>query len=197
MTCTVYRYYIYYIVARIIPLRDRGIIWSKVILSELPQYEHICPRWNFTFSSSEHDSIVIVPSKSPFLYESYTLFSYTFHLYTSQHNGPLPGSHTNSKETPCTVPSLRTNFLIFLLCPLSNDIPVYPLSYHHVFQKRLDIQRRTPRASANIAMLRWKIWVRSLSAIIPHTRIRARKSRQRAPHARLFPSGSSTVCVLD
>ena len=33
---------------------------------------------------------------------------------------------TNSKETPCTVPSLRTNFLIFLLCPLSNDIPIYP-----------------------------------------------------------------------
>lgn len=106
------------------PLRDRGITWSKVIPSELPQYEHICPRWNFTFSSSEHDSIVIVPSNSPFLYESYTLFSYTFHLYTSQHNGPFPGSHTNSKETPCTVPSLRTNFPIFLLCPLSNDIPV-------------------------------------------------------------------------
>ena len=68
-------------------------------------------------------------------------------------------------------------------------------AYSHV--QHLYIQRRTPHASAHIAILRWRIWVRSLSAIIPHSRIRARRARQRAPHARLFLSESSTVCVWD
>ena len=163
------------------PLRALGITWSKVILfrasaiwaymSPMEFYFFVIREWLHCHRSIQQSLIEFCANHIRcFLILSIS----TLHSIMGRYQVRI----RIVKKLPAPSPRCARTFsyfssALYRMTFRSNS----PLSYHHVFQKRLDIQRRTPHASAHIAMLRWKIWVRSLSVIIPRTRIRARRAQ--------------------